>query len=427
MINALGLITKTAGCPAFGDWAIKNKLTKKWSEAKRGDIVLFDFNHNGTSDHIGIVTKVTSNYIETIEGNTGNGSDTNGDGVYKRTRYKSNVNYFVRPKYTDSVTAEMVITTALAEVGYKEGKNNNNKYGAWMNTNYQPWCCCFVCWVFAHVKSESNNNGKTYGGKLPDFHVVKTNQQVIDDAVAWAKWIVKENRFHYGYTNKSKGIDAHHNGCYFCGTNTTKGGRSKKGIVDYKFTYCCNPFVHAAWSHGGLVPAMLKVCKKGSSYGYKSNEGYSKSNLFKTIKKPKLSELKKGMVLCNDSHIVMYIGSGKIAEAAGGDDNKRNSEKWNNSIRSKKLTEDNYKKFKRVHLFIGTVDTMKYIEHGDISDDVMKLQLFLNWYGNYKLDVDRICGDATLNAIRDFQKKEGLSVDGVFGPRCLDKAKVIKK
>lgn len=164
MINAINLICKTAGCPAFGDWAIKKGITKKWSQAKRGDIVLFDFNHNGTSDHIGIVTKVGDGYIETIEGNTGNGSNTNGDGVYKRTRYKSNVNYFVRPAYNDTVTAEMIIATALAEVGYKEGKNNNNKYGAWFGMNNESWCCIFICWVFAHVK---NSIGKVYPWELP--------------------------------------------------------------------------------------------------------------------------------------------------------------------------------------------------------------------------------------------------------------------
>ena len=169
-MNLLKYITKTASCPTFGDWAIANKRTVKWGSQKRGDIVLFDFNHNGTSDHIGIVTKVGRGCIETIEGNTGNGSDTNGDGVYRRTRYKNNVNYFVRPNMP-SEYFELIIATAEAQVGYREGKNNNNKYGAWFGANYQPWCCQFVCWVYAHC------NGKeapivpptgTYTGTVPN-------------------------------------------------------------------------------------------------------------------------------------------------------------------------------------------------------------------------------------------------------------------
>lgn len=168
MINASNLICRTAGCPAFGDWALRNKLTVPFSKARRGDIVLFDFNHNGTSDHIGIVTKAGNGYIETIEGNTGNGSNTNGDGVYRRTRYKSNVNYIVRPKYTKNVTAEMIINTASAEVGYREGKNNENKYGKWYGQNHVSWCCIFVCWVFAHVKS-----GNPYSGAFPTAKLLK--------------------------------------------------------------------------------------------------------------------------------------------------------------------------------------------------------------------------------------------------------------
>ena len=46
-MNLLKYITKTASCPTFGDWAIANKRTVKWGSQKRGDIVLFDFNHNG--------------------------------------------------------------------------------------------------------------------------------------------------------------------------------------------------------------------------------------------------------------------------------------------------------------------------------------------------------------------------------------------
>lgn len=145
-------IYKTAGCPALGDWAIRNKLKVPWGKAKRGDIVLFDFNRNGTSDHVGIVTGVGSGYVDTIEGNTGGGSNTNGDGVCRRRRYRSQVNYFVRTKCPD---IEAVIRRAEAELGYKEGRNNNNKYGKWFGANHQPWCCQFVVYCFAHAKEKA--------------------------------------------------------------------------------------------------------------------------------------------------------------------------------------------------------------------------------------------------------------------------------
>ena len=160
-------ILRTAGCPALGDWAIKNKLTVKWGSAKRGDLVLFDFNGNGTSEHVGFVTKVTSTYIETIEGNTGSGSNTNGDGVYRRRRTNGQVNYFVRTKCPD---IESVIRRAEAELGYKEGRNNNNKYGKWFGMNNVSWCCIFVVYCFAHALGETKPLPKPtgkYTGVIP--------------------------------------------------------------------------------------------------------------------------------------------------------------------------------------------------------------------------------------------------------------------
>ena len=176
MINAIGIIPcKTDYCPTMGDYAIKKKMNVSWGGRKRGDIVLFDFNNNGTSDHIGIVVSVNSDgSITTVEGNTGSGNNTNGGQVQKRTRYKSQVNYFVRPKYTNAITADMVIATALAEVGIKESPKNSNKvkYNQWFYGKNQSayWCCTFVCWVFAHVqepaKPISKPTGK-YGGTVP--------------------------------------------------------------------------------------------------------------------------------------------------------------------------------------------------------------------------------------------------------------------
>ena len=54
---------------------------------KPGDLVLFDFNLNGTPDHIGFVYEAKGSTLTTIEGNTTkNGESSNGDGVYKKSR-----------------------------------------------------------------------------------------------------------------------------------------------------------------------------------------------------------------------------------------------------------------------------------------------------------------------------------------------------
>ena len=177
-INALNIIpAKTASCSVMGDYAIKKKMNIKKGYAKRGDLVLFDFNRNGTSDHIGIVVSVNKDSYTTIEGNTSGSNNTNGGGVCKRTRYNKQINYFVRPKYTKAITADMAIATAMAEVGICESPKNSNrvKYNTWfygkeVRGSAYPWCATFICWVFAHIKEPAKPivkpTGK-YGGTIP--------------------------------------------------------------------------------------------------------------------------------------------------------------------------------------------------------------------------------------------------------------------
>lgn len=55
------------------------------------------------------------------------------------------------------------------------------------------------------------------------------------------------------------------------------------------------------------------------------------------------------------------------------------------------------------------------LKMGSTGDAVKSLQTSLNNYG-YKLDVDGFFGTLTLNAVEDFQKQHGLTVDGIVGP-----------
>lgn len=89
----LGKIDSPKGfhyCPsAYNFWKRNNSVTL---EPKAGDIVLFDFNKDKKMDHVGIfIGWVDSSKKEfwSIEGNTSSGnagSQSNGDGVYKRKR-----------------------------------------------------------------------------------------------------------------------------------------------------------------------------------------------------------------------------------------------------------------------------------------------------------------------------------------------------
>lgn len=260
--------------------------------------------------------------------------------------------------------------------------------------------------------------GKKYPGKLPTTKLVKSNKQVKTDTIRWAVWIAGDKRFHYGY-----GQHAHHNGCYFCGTQRLKRGH---GIVDPEFTYCCNPFVGAAWAHGGCVPLALSKCQKCNSWDFHTGTGYDKSKLFDNLGHPAKKDLQPGDVLCRDTHVALYIGKGQIAEASGGDDNKRGSVKWDNSIHVKTLTDANYKNFPRVHRFNGSVNATMIIRHGEVSERVAQIQEFLDWYydGAFFKEcgpADGIYGDNTLKWIKKFQAEKfgAKEADGLVGEKTL--------
>lgn len=132
-------------------------------------------------------------------------------------------------------------------------------------------------------------------------------------AVNWAVSIADDNSFAYGV-----GERAHHNGCYFCGTNITGKKKAKKGDR-WEKTYCCNPFVHAAYAHGAGDEKMLKACKANSVAGL-TPESWEKFG-FKLIgkcKNVKYSDLKVGDVIIKlNHHAWLYAGDGYLVEAGG--------------------------------------------------------------------------------------------------------------
>lgn len=260
---------------------------------------------------------------------------------------------------------------------------------------------------------------KPYDGEYPSTKLNKSNAEVKADAIRWAVWIAGDNRFHYGY-----GKEAHHNGCHFCGTEDRL--KKGKGILDYEYTYCCNPYVGAAWAHGGCIPEALKLCRNCNSWDFHTGRGYDKSSLFDNLGKPNKASLQEGDVLCSDTHVALYIGNGKIAEAAGGDDNVKNSTKWNNSIHTTALTDKRYKKFKRVHRYNGSVNTTANICYGEVSKRVELLQKYMQWFG-YSLIADGIFGTTTHECVKDMQRKLNVTVDGIVGNDTISAMKKVVK
>ena len=80
--------------------------------------------------------------------------------------------------------------------------------------------------------------------------------------------------------------------------------------------------------------------------------------------------------------------------------------------------------YKPTTAYTGALPTVS-IKKGKSGTNVKRLQKFLNWCINAKLDVDGKAGEQTDKAIRIYQKTYGLSVDGVFADASKKKAEAI--
>lgn len=199
-------------------------------------------------------------------------------------------------------------------------------------------------WLTFKKPGYALKSSATVGSLADTVKQSAASKKVSAGAVSWAIKIANDNTFHYG-----NGTHSHHNGCYFCDTQPAS---KRRYVVKWEKTYCCNPFVHAAYAHGGKESTMLSMCRRGRSFDW---NGYRNTKLFKHIGHPDKSKLIPGDVLCWDGHVAMYIGNNKAVEAGGygEDDGKYLSKKWNNSIAVTPLDARSYKRFTHVYRYIG--------------------------------------------------------------------------
>lgn len=88
----------------------KNRMKKvSIEDAQRGDVVLFDWDQDGLTDHVGIVeANLGDGWLQTIEGNTSPsnaGSQSAGNGVYRRQRSWC-IDCVLRPAWSDEESEE---------------------------------------------------------------------------------------------------------------------------------------------------------------------------------------------------------------------------------------------------------------------------------------------------------------------------------
>ena len=103
---------KTAYCPALLNY---HKRQAVRGDYKPGDVIFFDFNGNGTPDHVGVCESWDGKNIVTIDGNTGEGNEANGGAVMRRKREKKFICGAYRPAYEEECTVDQKQFDAMME------------------------------------------------------------------------------------------------------------------------------------------------------------------------------------------------------------------------------------------------------------------------------------------------------------------------
>ena len=73
-----------------------------------------------------------------------------------------------------------------------------------------------------------------------------------------------------------------------------------------------------------------------------------------------------------------------------------------------------------ITVFLNKNNTIEVLsKYGSRGEEVRQIQTKLKRWGYYSGNVDGIYGTQTLNAVKYFQRKNGLAVDGIAGPKTL--------
>ena len=70
-------------------------------------------------------------------------------------------------------------------------------------------------------------------------------------------------------------------------------------------------------------------------------------------------------------------------------------------------------------IFFGITKTYATSRYGSTGNEVKQIQTKLKQWGYYNENIDGIYGSKTLKAVKDFQTKNGLKVDGIVGNQTL--------
>lgn len=259
------------------------------------------------------------------------------------------------------------------------------------------------------TNTSNNNSNKTpQGGDNMSNNIV---QNVINDAVSFAIGIANDNS--HGYSQAVRSL--------YNITVPKSFDCSSLCCTSYYYAFLKNGLTEQAnylKSHCSYTGNMLNMLNVGFEIVARNQTAHA--------------QMQKGDLELNENyHVAMAIDRDNIVHARSSEGTTNTIDDSGNEIRTQPWYNYSHGWTHRLR-FTGkglnlnsstntsTTVTKNWIEYGDKGNDVKTLQTKLNKVG-YKLEVNGICGNATVAAIKDFQKKYNLAVDGQAGKNTITK------
>lgn len=135
-----------------------------------------------------------------------------------------------------------------------------------------------------------------------------------------------------------------------------------------------------------------------------------------------IDTLPRGLVCCvfRPGHTGMYVGNDTVRHCGGRkgqvvEEKLPGTPRWERwGIPAGLYTNEELRK---AGLAVDESKNIPTLRRGSQGDEVADLQMLLNSKYGYKLDIDGDFGSKTESAVKDFQRKQGLTVDGIVGPK----------
>lgn len=271
---------------------------------------------------------------------------------------------------------------------------------------------------YSKSSTTSTNTSINNSNKTPQVGDNMSNnivQNVINDAVSFAVGIANDNS--HGYSQAVRSL--------YNITVPKSFDCSSLCCTSYYYAFLKNGLTEQAnylKSHCSYTGNMLNMLNVGFEIVARNQTAHS--------------QMQKGDLELNENyHVAMAIDRDNIVHARSSEGTTNTIDDSGNEIRTQKwyLYNINHGGWTHRLRFTGkglnlnsstntsTTTTIKnWIEYGDRGNDVKILQTKLNKV-SYNLEVDGICGNATVAAIKDFQEKYNLAVDGQAGKNTITK------